>query len=92
MAKVQNGSTTLCQDCCYPLKLSINLIFGSVKRNLNGSVFQERKELTLKKLLPPLNLTVSEVAHSEGFSAKTLYHWRDVLRKVGQPVPGKINQ
>ena len=50
---------------------------------------QERKESILKKLLPPLNMTVSEVAHSEGISSKTLYHWRDVLRREGQPVPGK---
>ena len=50
---------------------------------------KERKESSLKKLLPPLNMTVSEVAHSEGISSKTLYYWRDVLRKEGQPVPGK---
>jgi len=50
---------------------------------------QERKESILKKLLPPLNMTVQEVAHSEGISSKTLYHWRDVLRKEGQPVSGK---
>ena len=49
----------------------------------------ERKESILKKLLPPLNMTVSEVARSEGISSKTLYHWRDVLRREGQPVPGK---
>ncbi|EPJ47488.1 MAG: hypothetical protein OFPII_12350 [Osedax symbiont Rs1] len=50
---------------------------------------QERKESILKKLLPPLNMTVSEVAHSEGISSKTLYHWRDIIRKEGKPVPGK---
>ena len=50
---------------------------------------QERKEAILKKLLPPQNMTVAEVAESEGISSKTLYHWRNVLRKKGQPVPGK---
>jgi len=50
---------------------------------------QERKEAILKKLLPPQNMTVAEVASSEGISTKTLYHWRDKLRKEGQPVPGK---
>jgi transposase-like protein len=50
---------------------------------------QERKESILKKLLPPQNMTVAEVAISEGISTKTLYHWRDKLRKEGQPVPGK---
>ena len=49
----------------------------------------ERKESILKKLLPSLNMTVSEVTRSEGISSKTLYHWRDVLRREGQPVPGK---
>ena len=49
----------------------------------------ERKQSILKKLLPPLNMTVSEVTRSEGISSKTLYHWRDVLRREGQPVPGK---
>ena len=50
---------------------------------------QERKEAILKKLLPPQNMTVAEVAQSEGISSNTLYHWRDELRKEGQPVPGK---
>ena len=50
---------------------------------------QERKESILKKLLPPLNMTVSAVAHSEGISSKILYHWRHVLRKEGHLVPGK---
>jgi len=39
--------------------------------------------------LPPQNMTVAEVASIEGISTKTLYHWRDKLRKEGQPVPGK---
>ena len=50
---------------------------------------QERKEAILNKLLPPQNMTVAEVALSEGVSSKTLYHWRDKLRKEGHPVPGK---
>ncbi|NRB26038.1 transposase, partial [Shewanella sp.] len=50
---------------------------------------QERKEAILKKLLPPLNMTVAEVAHREGISTKTLYNWRNILRKEGRPVPGK---
>lgn len=50
---------------------------------------QERKEAILKKLLPPQNMTVAELSRSEGISSKTLYHWRDNLRKEGQPVPGK---
>jgi len=36
----------------------------------------ERKEAVLKKLLPPHNRTVAEVAEEEGLSAATLYNWR----------------
>ena len=50
---------------------------------------QERKEAILKKLLPPQSMTVAEVAHREGISTKTLYNWRNILRKEGRPVPGK---
>ncbi|MEZ9822032.1 transposase, partial [Shewanella sp. 10N.286.45.A1] len=49
----------------------------------------ERKEAVLKKLLPPHNMTVMEVARSEGISYQTLYHWRDKAKKEGRPVPGK---
>ena len=49
----------------------------------------ERKDSILKKLLPPHNLTVAEVAREEGMAVQTLYHWRDNARKEGRPVPGK---
>jgi len=49
----------------------------------------ERKESILKKLLPPLNMTVAAVARQEGVSAQTLYNWRDKAKKLGKPVPGK---
>jgi transposase-like protein len=49
----------------------------------------ERKEAVLKKLLPPHNMTVMEVARSEGISYQTLYHWRDKAKKEGRPAPGK---
>ena len=49
----------------------------------------ERKEAILKKLLPPINQTVAEVARAEGLSVNTLYNWRDKARQSGLPVPGK---
>ena len=49
----------------------------------------ERKAAILSKLLPPLNMTVVEVARLEGISDKTLYHWRTQAKQSGQPVPGK---
>ena len=49
----------------------------------------ERKESILKKLLPPINKTVVEVASEEGISAQTLYSWRSKAKQSGAPVPGK---
>jgi len=49
----------------------------------------ERKEAILKKLLPPLNMTVAEMARQEGMTPQTLYNWRDQAKKSGVPVPGK---
>ena len=50
---------------------------------------KERKEAVLKLLLPPHNLTVAQVSKQENISDKTLYNWRNRLKKAGQPVPGK---
>ena len=49
----------------------------------------ERKEAVLKKLQPPLNMTVAEIAQQEGISEQTLYNWRQQIRDKGKPVPGK---
>lgn len=49
----------------------------------------ERKESILSKLLPPMNMTVAEVARQEGISDQTLYNWRTKAKKLGKPVPGK---
>ena len=48
----------------------------------------ERKEAILKKLLPPYNLTVSEVSEQEGISTASLYNWRKQARTEGVAVPG----
>jgi len=48
----------------------------------------ERKEAILKKLLPPYNKTVAEVADQEGISTASLYNWRRKARLEGVPVPG----
>ena len=51
----------------------------------------ERKQAVLKKLLPPLNMAVAEVAKQEGIAFQTLYTWRKHLQSEGKPVPGKTN-
>jgi transposase-like protein len=48
----------------------------------------ERKAAILKKLLPPLNMSVAEVARQENVSTVTLYTWRKQMRERGHVVPG----
>ena len=48
---------------------------------------QERKEAILKKLLPPVNQSVAEVAREEGISVQTIYSWRTKARQSGIPMP-----
>jgi len=49
---------------------------------------EERKAAVVKKMLPPHNQPVSEVAESEGISQGTLYNWRSQAKQQGMPVPG----
>lgn len=48
----------------------------------------ERKESVLKKLLPPHNLSVAELARQEGICDVTLYTWRKQAKARGAVVPG----
>lgn len=47
----------------------------------------ERKEAVLKKMLPPHNRLIRELAGEEGISAATLYVWRKEARAQGR-LPG----
>lgn len=49
---------------------------------------EERKVAVLDKMLPPHNLTISEVAAQEGISEACLYNWRKQAKLEGRPVPG----
>ena len=40
----------------------------------------ERKEAVLKKMLPPNNCSIAELAKQEGISEATLYNWRQQAR------------
>ncbi len=42
----------------------------------------------LKKLLPPINMSVAELARQENISEVTLYNWRKHAKDGGSPVPG----
>ncbi len=48
----------------------------------------ERKAALLKKLLPPINKSVAELARQENISEVTLYNWRKHAKDGGAPVPG----
>ena len=50
---------------------------------------EERKASVIKKLLPPNNRSVSDVAKEEGISDQTLYNWRNQIKNKGLAVPGK---
>ncbi|PLY36357.1 hypothetical protein F164LOC_15285 [Pectobacterium carotovorum] len=49
---------------------------------------EKRKQAILSKLLPPLNMTIAEVARSERIGLQTFYNWRDKAKQEGRPVPG----
>ena len=49
---------------------------------------KEPKAAVVKKLLPPHNSSVPDVAREEGISEQTLYNWRKTLRDKGLPVTG----
>jgi len=47
----------------------------------------ERREAVLKKMLPPENRTIKELAKEEGISEATLYIWRRRARGEGRLLP-----
>jgi transposase-like protein len=48
----------------------------------------ERKEAILRKMMPPENQLVSQLARENGISEQTLYTWRRNLKSQGVSVPG----
>ncbi len=48
---------------------------------------RERKEAVLKKMLPPSNKSIPEIAKEEGISEATLYNWRKAARAEGRLMP-----
>jgi len=47
----------------------------------------ERREAVLKKMLPPHNRPIRELAREEGISEATLYLWRKQARAEGRLMP-----
>ncbi|SHO51475.1 Transposase [Desulfopila aestuarii DSM 18488] len=48
---------------------------------------QERKEAVLRKMMPPHNRSISQLAKEEGISDPTLYNWRNEARRKGILLP-----
>ena len=48
---------------------------------------QERRETVLKKMLPPSNKSIAEIAKEENISEATLYNWRKAARAEGRLLP-----
>lgn len=48
---------------------------------------KERKEAVLKKMLPPHNKTIQDLAEEEGICEATLYNWRNAARAEGRLLP-----
>ena len=48
---------------------------------------KERREAVLKKMLPPHNRSLKELAAEEGISEGTLYNWRKGARAQGRLLP-----
>ena len=48
---------------------------------------KERKEAVLKKMLPPHNKSIREIAREEGICEATLYNWRKLARAEGRLLP-----
>jgi hypothetical protein len=58
-------------------------------RTKNARYLIERKEAILKKMLPSLNMPITEVSRQESISAQTLYNGHNAAKQQGMPVPGK---
>ena len=49
---------------------------------------QEQKEEIIKRMMPPNNESVAQIAKEEGISDVTLYKWRKEARAAGVATPG----
>jgi transposase-like protein len=52
----------------------------------------ERQEAVLKKMVPPHNRPIAQLAEEEGISVATLYLWRAQARAQGRLLPDGTTQ
>jgi len=68
--------------------LSPEIQSGAGKRINVKAYSVERKEALLRRMMPPENKIVSELARETGITEQTLYTWRRQLKNQGIVVPG----
>ena len=51
----------------------------------------ERKEAVLRKMVPPHNRSIKQLAREEGISEATLFNWRNKAREKGLLLPDSNN-
>ena len=51
----------------------------------------ERKEAVLRKMVPPHNRSIKQLAREEGISEATLFNWRSQAREKGLLLPESIS-
>jgi transposase len=61
---------------------------GAGKRVRVKAYPAERREALLRRMMPPENKAVSELARETGITEQTLYTWRRQLKSQGVAVPG----
>ena len=60
---------------------------GAENRFYMKRISAERKEAVIKKMLPPLSMSVHELMEIEGISRSTLYDWKTSLFSDGEEMP-----
>lgn len=70
------------------LAVSPAIQLGTEKRIILTTYSPERKEAIQRRMMPPENKSVMELARETGITNQTLYNWRRQLKIRGVAVPG----
>ena len=70
------------------LAVSPAIQLGTEKRIILTTYSPERKEAIQRRMMPPENKSVMELARETGITNQTLYNWRRQLKTQGVAVPG----
>ena len=97
MLRVERSGTRLSRSqVCFFVRAGKSLYDGHGRlkfnrgrgRNKVKAYSAERREALLRRMMPPENKKVSELAREIGITEQTLYAWRRQLKNQGVAVPG----